>query len=166
MKCFHCFPIYLTYSWHNINSYCTWCINTSVWFFFKSISIICSCWILTLCQAGHCWEPRGKVILMFLLTHIVKFSPQRLTFNRIYSEKTIAKNNNLSYEKFNTFNTSPHTHTQCHWYVASLGQPSWLPSSMRMIKVNLYDCAGVKMNINQVGFIIIFMMMFIFFFLL
>ena len=28
---------------------------------------------------------------MFLLTHIVKFSPQRLTFNRIYSEKTIAK---------------------------------------------------------------------------
>lgn len=67
---------------------------------------------------------------------------------------------------FNTFNTSPHTHTQSHWYVASLGPHSWLPSSMRMIKVNLYDCAGVKMNINQVRFIIIFIMMFIFFFLL
>lgn len=67
---------------------------------------------------------------------------------------------------FNTFNTSPHTYTQSHWYVASLGLPSWLPSSMRMIKVNLYNSAGVKMNINQVRFIIIFIMMFIFFFLL
>ena len=95
---FPLFPHLLTHSWHYINSYYTWCINTSMWFFFKSISIICNCWILTLCQAGHCCEPRGEEILMFLLTHIVKFSPQRLTFNRIYSEKTIAKKNNLSYE--------------------------------------------------------------------
>lgn len=37
--------------------------------------------MLTLCWAGHFEEPRGKVILMFLLTHIVIFHLQRLILN-------------------------------------------------------------------------------------